>query len=42
MKIAMRMLILTMVLAASSFAQGNFFGGPGTPPTVPLPPSIVG
>jgi len=34
MKIAMRLLILTMVLAAGS-VQSGMFSGPGAPPTEP-------
>jgi hypothetical protein len=35
MKIAMRMLVLTLVLAAANFAQANSFNGPGMPSIPP-------
>ena len=35
MKIAMRMLVLTLVLGAMSFAQTAVLHGPGTPPAEP-------
>jgi hypothetical protein len=35
MKIAMRVLVLTLALGALSFAQTAVFHGPGTPPAEP-------
>jgi hypothetical protein len=35
MKIAMRVLVLTLVMSAAGFAQGISFSGPGMPPTEP-------
>jgi hypothetical protein len=35
MKIAIRMLVITLILGAGSFAQTATFSGPGTPPLDP-------
>lgn len=35
MRIAMRMLVITLILGAGSFAQSATFSGPGTPPLDP-------
>jgi hypothetical protein len=35
MKIAMRMIVLTLVLSAFGFAQTATFSGPGMPPADP-------
>jgi hypothetical protein len=35
MKIAIRMLVVTLILGAGSFAQTATFSGPGTPPSEP-------
>jgi len=38
MKIAMRLLVLTLVLSAAGVSQSGSFAGPGTPPEVPTLP----
>jgi hypothetical protein len=35
MKIAMRMIVLTLMFGALSFAQAAMFSGPGKPPAEP-------
>ena len=35
MKMAMRMIVITLILGAGSLAQAATFSGPGTPPADP-------